>query len=263
MKWIRNRKTSTCDFSFSNILDFKYFPPQNLCTNRRHTLHKYIYWVYYIVLINSVIVVGVFSNAVFQLKTKRYVKRWAIFQTLFTSDPCERRRVFEAILVRFGLVRISVRSASWFGAFNCDVTEKLSHVTVSFSERIALPNHSLPPHSTCRAICIVCIFLYDFALFIFGCLCWLCFECSINGAQGWWKSWWEKVVKSGWKKVVKASGWQLGGKYGAAKALWGLQRLNLFFFVFWPFLCWFLCFGFGSDCDFDSASVSVLFFPCL
>jgi len=96
-------------------------------------------------LINSVIVVGVFSNAVFQLKTKRYVKRWAIFQPLFTSDPCERRRVFEAILVRFGLVRISVRSASWFGAFNCDVTEKLSHVTVSFSERIALPNHSLPP----------------------------------------------------------------------------------------------------------------------
>lgn len=41
----------------------------------------------------------------------------------------------------------------------------------------------------------------------------------------------EKWVGKGSEKWV-ASGWQLGGKYGAAKALWGLQRLNLFFFVF-------------------------------
>lgn len=163
--------------------------------------------------------VGVFSNAVFQLKTKRYVKRWAIFQTLFTSDPCERRRVFEAILVRFGLVRISVRCGSWFGAFNCDVTEKLSHVTVSFSERIALPNHSLPPsfhlphHLDClyffftTLLCLSSAVSADFVLNVPS------MERK-DGGKAVGKSGWEKVVKSWWEKVVK-SGWLAVGNWAA------------------------------------------------
>jgi len=54
------------------------------------------------------------------------------------------------------------------GAFNCDVTEKLCYVTVSFSVHFALcPPHLVSGYLVSPPFVLFVFFLYDFALFMF------------------------------------------------------------------------------------------------
>jgi len=76
-----------------------------------------------------------------------------------SADECLKRFGFGS--PRFGL-------ALGVGAFNCDVTEKLCYVTVSFSVHFALcPPSPVSGYLISPPFVLFVFFLYDFALFIF------------------------------------------------------------------------------------------------